>query len=232
MKTHFMVFGNRNKSVDEKVMIDDKEIEQVKFTKFLGVLIDDQLNWLHHIDNVRKKLSKCIAAIYRVRNLVNYDALVLLYNTLFVPHLNYCSEIWANTYQSNLIKLTVLQKRVIRIINKVSRRYHTSSLFNKMYILKFNDLVKFKSLQILYKAYHNSLPMNLQKYFEVNSTTQIYVTRSKDKFKIKYVRTSLRSKMLSVSGPKLWNTLPKSISSAHSMPLFKALLKRHLINYD
>ena len=91
---------------------------------------------------------------------MHYDALVLLYNSIFIPHLNYCSEIWANTYQTNLIKLTVLQKRVIRIIHKVDRYYPTSSLLQNMHILKFADIVKYKSMLIMHQAYHNSLPKN------------------------------------------------------------------------
>ena len=50
-----MVFGY-NKNVCQKVMMDEKEIERVAFTKFLGVLIDEKLNWSHHIDSVKKEV--------------------------------------------------------------------------------------------------------------------------------------------------------------------------------
>ena len=52
LKTYLMVFWPNKNHVNEKVMVDGKEIERVICTKFLGVLINDMLNWPHQIDNV------------------------------------------------------------------------------------------------------------------------------------------------------------------------------------
>ena len=57
-KTHFWsldIPGNKNICV--KIMIDEKEIERVAFTKFIGVLIDEKLNWSQHIDSVKKVIQ-------------------------------------------------------------------------------------------------------------------------------------------------------------------------------
>ena len=229
-KTHFMVFGKLKHIGNIKITINDVEIEHVSVTKFLGVLIDEKLNWLDHINKVKSKLSKCIAIIYKARERVNKDALLILYNSLFLPHLSYCCEVWANTYKTNLHKIIILQKRVMRIIHKVDRFSHTSLLFHKMFSLKFVDIVKFKSLQIMHKAYHNCLPKNVQSYFVLNNVDSVYNTRATDKFKIKYVRTSLKSKLVSVVGPKLWNELPRSITCLVNIVKFKRILKIELVN--
>ena len=51
MKTHHMVFTSRNKSVsDIDIRINNLSIERVYVTKILGILIDSQLNWKHHIE--------------------------------------------------------------------------------------------------------------------------------------------------------------------------------------
>ena len=56
-KTHFMIFssGKRKYEYTKKLYICNSEIEVVKFTKFLGVIIDQNLNWKHHILHVKKK---------------------------------------------------------------------------------------------------------------------------------------------------------------------------------
>ena len=133
-----------------------------------------------------------------------------------MPHLSYCCEIWASTYKTNLQKIVVLQKRCIRIIHKVDRRYHTTESFRNMYSLKFLDLVKFKGLQIIFRAYQYSLPSNLQSYFMLNKSVINYNMRSRDKFHIQYSRTCLKSRLLSIIGPKWWNQLPKHIRSVAS----------------
>ena len=59
--------------------------------------------------------------------------------------------------------ITVLQKRVLRLVCGARRLDHTNPLFKQLGILKFVDLVKFKTSIIMFKAYHNVLPDSLQK---------------------------------------------------------------------
>ena len=47
---------------------------------------------------------------------------------------------WGSTYQSNLNRIIVLQKKIIRIISKVSFDAHTGVLFKEQEILKFSDI--------------------------------------------------------------------------------------------
>ena len=66
----------------------------------------------------------------------------------------------------------------------------------------------------MYKAYHFQLTSKLQSKFEFSKDNN-YLLRSKSKFKIKYVRTTLKHKCLSIYGVKLFNALPKEISCQH-----------------
>ena len=81
----------------------------------------------------------------------------------------------------NVECITVLQKRVVRLICGARRLDHTNPLYKQLGILKFVDLVKFKTSIIMFKAYHNVLPDSLQKMF--NLRVQIYDTRQKCTFK-------------------------------------------------
>ena len=53
---------------DFNIILDDTCLEKVKFTKFLGLLIDENLTWKCHIDCVSKTLLRNISAI-----LTNWD---------------------------------------------------------------------------------------------------------------------------------------------------------------
>ena len=119
-KTNYILFSNIHKRNEET--INNETIENVQVSKFLGLYVDDRLNWKQHIDYVQTKLSKTTAIMNKMRNLLHENALRTLYSSLFLPHLNYCSAIWGNTYKSNLRKITVLQKKAIRITCKVAPR--------------------------------------------------------------------------------------------------------------
>ena len=64
----------------------------------------------------------------------------MLYCSLILPYINYCSEIWGNTYATNLECITVIQKRVVRLVCGARRLDHTGPLFTQLGILKFIDL--------------------------------------------------------------------------------------------
>ena len=40
------------------IKIHDQEIEKLKYTKFLGLYIDDDLSWKYHIDQVTTKIGQ------------------------------------------------------------------------------------------------------------------------------------------------------------------------------
>ena len=99
-KTNFMVFGNK-KNKECNIFINGVKIEEVNYTKFLGVLIDNKLNWQMQIQNVQRKVSKSVSILYRVKYLLDTNALLMIYNSLILPYLNYCVEVWGNTYPTH-----------------------------------------------------------------------------------------------------------------------------------
>ena len=72
---------------------------------------------------------------------------------------------WGNTYTTNIHGITILQKRVIRLVCGVKRLEHTSILFQQLRIVKLLDLVKLKTAIIMFRAFHNEMPSNLQFFF-------------------------------------------------------------------
>ena len=131
---------------------------RVNVTKFLGVLIDDKLTWKDHIELVKSKISKSVFLLSRAKHVLNYSALLTLYNSIVLPYFTYCCELWGCTYKSRLKSLEILQKKVIRIIHAAKYREHTKPLFYESKILKLNELVDLSIAIIMFKAYNMLLP--------------------------------------------------------------------------
>ena len=66
-KTKFMIFTNRKYLRKPKIEINSCDIEQVSNLKFLGVVLDDKLNWKCHMAHVSNKLAKSIGILYKIR---------------------------------------------------------------------------------------------------------------------------------------------------------------------
>ena len=93
------------------IILNGKNIEQVSHTKFLGVIIDENLKWREQIKTVETKVSKSIGVLYKTKDVLNIQALRTLYQSLVEPYLSYCCEIWGNTYPYRLRKLSLLHEK-------------------------------------------------------------------------------------------------------------------------
>ena len=62
--------------------------------KFLGVVIDSELNWEKHVAAVRKKCFGGLATLRRLRNTLPVSLKSGLFNALIRPHLDCCSVVW------------------------------------------------------------------------------------------------------------------------------------------
>ena len=230
-KTNYMIFTSRVVQNELELYINNEKIEKVQSTKFLGVVIDDKLNWKEHIARVKGKLSKCIAIMHKVKYVLNSTTLLIIYNSLFLPYLSYCLEIWGNTYKSNVNPLYILQKKCIRVVAKSTYRAHTSPLFYMFNIIKLYDLINLKTCIIMYKVFNNTLPDNIIQLFDLKFNSR-YDTRNSNNIRQKYARTNLKSQCISVNGIILYNKLNKSLKNCSSVKIFSKQYKKQLLeNY-
>ena len=114
--------------------------------------------------------------------LVSFDAYVLkiLYHSLILSHLQYCTLLWANSYYSHLHKLR-LQKKAIRILSNTDYRAHSSKLFLKRKLLKLDDIMAFQLGTFMYKLKNNKLPSMIPHImFITNENIHSHNTRNKE----------------------------------------------------
>ena len=85
---------------------------------------------------------------------------------------------WGSTYQSNLNRIIILQKKIIRIISKVSFDAHTGVLFKEQEILKFSDIYLYQIGKVMYPFKRGLLPNYFCDMFTLASQVHSYDTRN------------------------------------------------------
>ena len=111
LKTHYMIFTPRNKSIDDAdVKIYNTSIQRVYVTKFLGVLIDSKLNRKNHIDYICKKIAKCARILLKARKKLHRCSFISVSYSFAYPYLIYCNHVRGNTYKTNLEPIVLMQK--------------------------------------------------------------------------------------------------------------------------
>ena len=88
------------------VQINGQQIEMVKCFNFLGITIDDCLNWTFQIDIVCKKVSQTIGILKNLKLYFPIHILKNMYYSLILSYLNYGILAWG--YKSE--KIVKIQK--------------------------------------------------------------------------------------------------------------------------
>ena len=233
-KTNFMIFKNKHSNKPDlnfKIEIDNKNIENVNVTKFLGVLIDNNLSWKAHTTHVTKIVSKYNGIIRKVRPYLNQESLCTLYNTLVLPYLSYCALVWGDRNNANLESLFLVQKKIIRTCTNSLWLEHTTPLFISLKKLKIRDMYTYQLAIHMYRYNHNLLPPNLPDIQFTNlSDIHNYCTRQAQNLHIISTNTSLARNTMKTQGPIIWNTLNKSVKNCSSLAIFKSKLKKHILD--
>ena len=101
-----------------KININNYGIKQVSEMKYLGVILDNKLNWHDHIQYVSTKLSKAAGIIFKFKRKMPQNVLMLLYHSLVATYLRYGIASWGAAKTSALAKLQCLQNKVVCCITQ------------------------------------------------------------------------------------------------------------------
>ena len=90
-KSKYMVFKKTSTTnINLTLTIDKVVIDRVDYFNFPGLTIDSQMTWKKHTDNISNKCLMVIGTLNRIKHIVPTQTRVLLYNSLILPHINYC----------------------------------------------------------------------------------------------------------------------------------------------
>ena len=222
-------------------------IDRVAETKFLGVIIDDELSWKPHIANLTTKLRSCVGRICRIRDYVPQDLCAEIYRTLYESHLIYGISVWGGVSKNRLEPLFLTQKKCLRILfgdrqaykdkfktcararpfgaqklgAEFYRKENSKPLFLSNKLLTVHNLYKYHCTMETYKILKFRTPISLYSLFQLSNRkeTLLCLTRTLTNY--------------TMNSSKLWNTyreLLKVYEFTVSVSVLKGRLKDHLIS--
>ena len=227
-KTYYVIFSTCEVPNNLQIKIGLQTIERHSSGKFLGVVLDEKLSFGEHLTLVISKVSKIVGLFYILKKKFPLDVIHKLYYSLVYPHLIYCILAWGCAKQTYLNPLTILQKRICRILTDSAHYAHSDPLFKQMKILKFSDLYLLQCQIYMY----NSLVLNKHPTFkqtiESLQSHHLYQTRNRV-LKNVYCRISLCKQSLMYNAIRSWNLLKNDVKNSKTLKMFKTTCKKQII---
>ena len=232
-KTEFVIFRpTRSKRLDRITLkINRCKIFESNKIKYLGMILDSNLNWQHHIFELNKKLFRGVGMIYKIKNLSDASVLKSIYFSLFQSHATYGLVAWGSSRKC-LEKVYLSQKKAIRAISGLGFNDSTSASFKSLRILKIFDLYKLQCASLMWDFDHGSLPDAFFGFFTKISDIHSHRTRSSTSNKLAKnvsVKTAHGKNLFKITGVDVFNEI-NNLSFYKSSRTRETFLK-HYKNY-
>ncbi len=105
---HDMSYTNEKVNSLELSM-DNITMERPYKFNFLGLTLNENINWKSHINKISNKISKSMSILNKLKHFLPLKAKTLIYNSLILSHLNFF--ILARGYQCE--RIVKLQKKIV-----------------------------------------------------------------------------------------------------------------------
>ena len=131
-------------------------LSMVPDTKYLGVLIDQNLSWKPHTQALCGRIRKLIYIFKELRHSADSDTLFLVYQSLCVSVLTYCISAWGGGCKTYLIHVERAQRAILKVMQFKRRDYPTALLYSESKVLNVRQLFILRAMV----RRHSLLPLD------------------------------------------------------------------------
>jgi Reverse transcriptase (RNA-dependent DNA polymerase) len=233
-KTVVMRFAARlNKSralSSPLIRLEGRSIQEVTEIKFLGITLDNTLDWGSHVNIISKQVASACFLIRKLVQLVDVCTVKLVYFGYIQSRLQYGIVLWGASSHAN--RLFVLQKKAIRCMagastNPCDTVFYKDScrpLFKEFNILPLPCLFIYRSILFIIDSSGTTISRNRD--------THKYGTRNKTDFRTELHKLSIYARGPQYTSCKLYNALPSRLKEVAGKPaMFKGMLRSFLIEH-
>lgn len=218
-KTKYMPFSSYSTglpSIGNIEVNSDITIPETAAIRYLGVIIDSNLKWDHHIHHVVKKLR---GLLYKFRTMKKYfrssKYLMILFNALVQSQINYGILGWGGIYDKHLENLNVTQRWILRIIFGKKIRYPSEQLYE---ISKVLDARQLYSLKIMTNIFKGKLKLaKIDHPFNTRNRDNTYQTQRSKK--------RIGQRTCNYIAPRLYAKIPEYLKKIKNFKRFKNKIK-------
>lgn len=170
-------------------------LESVKTIKYLGVTLDNHMNWGPHIDLISARIRRLIFTFKNLRYVVTPQLMKTVYFALAQSVISYCILVWGCACKTKLIKVERAQRSLLKVMSFKTYRHPTHLLYKQSEVLTVRQLF----IQRLITKQHISTPYD--------PTIQIIKRKKTLVYKTQKCNTSFAKRHSYYLGPFVYNKL-------------------------
>ena len=234
-KTVCVLFQKTGQRQTITLDLENVQISSVKEVKFLGIWIDEYLNWCTHVQKLILRITRNMNLLKYSQKMMPTETKKLVYHAHIGSHIQYGIMLWGNGIPNE--QMNKLQKIQNQCIHYISGHKINDTRTNKeLNILTIKDTVELANLKFGYKFLHNLLPKKVRECCQHDSKNNClmpkhsYNTRAKHLPNFPKTMNKNYHNSYLVMGPRSILKLNVETRNTRSLKSFTTCCKRNLIN--
>ena len=228
-KTKYVVFSYRRAVNLGRIIMGNGEVTRETCVRFLGIYIDQNLNFAKHINYTKGKMSKCLGVFNKLKHFLPLNIMKTMYDCLFKPYAKYAVEVWGSAACCHIDKICKLQKAAVRAIHGLPYDAHTANYFKTSEILPLSQLHRYQILLLMYGAVKLNMYSCIFSNLYCHSDVHSHNTRNSSDLRLPHYYVANSQRCILYLGPKFWNDIPAQTRDCNSLLDFKKNLKNCLV---
>ena len=237
-KSSFTIFTTKykrnNNEIPDILAVNNINILMSSSTKYLGVFLDEELNWKIHVSHVTNGLRMLFPVFYNIRKYLSIIQVQTIYYTLVYSKIKYGILMYGTSNNIVMKPVQTIQNQLLKVLTEKPYKYPTNQLHSELKIIKVEDLFRQEVLSFVFNFYNSNLPPVFDNYFITFSSIHDIGTRNRNtSFIIPHHTSYYESSSLKVKGACMWNTLSNENKSKKTIKCFRNALKDiYLLSYN
>ena len=198
-------------------------LNSVNHCKYLGVVLQSNLHWSKHVQEISAKANSTLGMIRRNIKKAPKRVKEQIYQTLIRPQLEYASTVWSPWLKQDIIELEKVQRRAARFVH--NNYWPLASVAQMIFNLDWESLEARRQkarLSMLFKAINDfiEIPMEHYKFSAITTTRSFHGLN----LLLPSCRTDVYKNSFFPETISRWNYLPRQAVTSTSLQTFKTFM--------
>ena len=227
-KSSFTIFKSNKKvipNIPNEIEFLNQQIRTSQI-KFLGIILDENLTFNDHVNEVCNKLKRLFHIFYNIRDYLSKENIKTIYYALVYSRIKYGLSVYGQACNTKVNRIQILQNQLLKVLTNKEYRFSTDKLHIELELLKIKDIKEQEILAFVHNSLSNSLPPVFNGYFETLASNHNRNTRNgKNLITISTHTTNIEGLSIKIQGAKLWNKTNKDLKQIPKAKKFKSKFK-------
>ena len=232
-KSQYILLTNKRVPVNPTIKIGEDIIERVNSCKYLGVYLDDNLQYHDQINHIKSKLRQMRGISYRLGKYLDKKSARKIYYSMVYSTVAYCITVWGGVFccTQRGEELQALQAAIVKNLFDEFRKDNECN-FKANSILKLTDIYRLRVCVYMFKILKLGLYPSLLNDLNIGTSDHMYNTRNRSNLMQPFPRVENVRMNYQYMFPDIWNKLPTYLKELETVSSFKKRLINHfLIQY-